>query len=60
MCPDVNKSNGFIISGESASMISDSWEFKVNRCNDQIQKEMGLEKCHSKEETDKWIEDVLV
>ena len=60
VCPDFKEGEGFTLKGDSGSMITNTWEFKINRCNDSLQKEMGREKCHSKEIIDEWIKDVLV
>ena len=35
-------------------------DFKINRCNDTLQKELGREKCHPKPIIDEWIKDINV
>ena len=60
ICPDLKEGDGFVLHGDSASMKTQNWEFKINRCNDTLQKEMKRKPCHPKEEMDEWIKDILV
>ena len=41
-------------------MVTKSYQFQINRCNDTLQKENGKLKCHKKEDIDAWIKDVNI
>jgi hypothetical protein len=58
ICPDLQAEEGFYIKGDSDSMVTHSYQFQIDRCNNTIQHQMGRQACHSNHLIDNWIKDV--
>ena len=60
MCPDLSKhKEKMYLQGDEASMVSQSMNFKVDRCT-QSRKKDGEKPCASEEEIDEYLYDLQV
>ena len=57
ICPDLQDGDGFLIKGDSSSLVTESYQFNINRC---MKKTKKGEDCHSIENINEWITDVNV
>ena len=60
ICPDLQEGEGFFIKGDSDSIETHSYQFQIDKCNQDLQTKMGRPKCHSDYKINTWIKDVNV